>query len=113
MNPKKTSLRLRLLANDISDYFRGSYFGVPAMDPEVLKLWTEYNNLVEELQGFDHDLFSDFPIIPYPAPYLADSESFYKEGTMVYKPEHFAPLRIAVEKLMKVAIPLTWSKESA
>ena len=46
-------------------------------------------------------------------PYLADEESFYKEGTMIYKPEHFAPLRLAVEKLMKIAIPLSWSKESA
>lgn len=113
MNPKKVSLRLRLLSNDISEYFRGSYFGVPAMDPEVLRLWTEYNSILEELQSYEPALFRDFVEIPYPAPYLADDESFYKEGTMIYKPEHFAPLRVAADKLMKSALPLAWDKESA
>lgn len=113
MNPKKVSLRLRLLLNDISEYFRGSYFGVPAMDLDVLRLWTEYNAIVYELQEYDPALFDDCKEMPYPAPYLADEESFYKEGTMIYKPEHFSSLRIATESLLKSALPLTWDKESA
>jgi hypothetical protein len=113
LNLKKTSVRLRLLSSDISDYFRGSYFGVPAMDTDVLRLWTEYNAILGELKEYDPQVFSDYEEIPYPAPYLADADCFYKEGTMIYKPEHFAPLRTAVEALLKVAVPLTWSKESA
>jgi hypothetical protein len=113
MNPKKLALRLRLLLGEVSDYFRGAYFGVPAMDPDVLKLWSEYNQIVKELQDFDPELFSDLAETPYPAPALAGNDSFYKEGTMVYTPEHFAPLRIAIEQLLKLTIPLTWNKESA
>lgn len=113
VNPKKLSIRLRLLSNDISDYFRGACFGVPAMDPDVLRLWTEYNKLLSELQLYYPDLFLDFHEISYPAPYLADEESFYKEGTMIFKPEHFAPLRLATEKLCHDIAPLIWGKESA
>ena len=113
MNPKKLSVRLRLLSHDISDYFRGSYFGVPAMDPDVLRLWTEYYAVLSELQSLYPNVFSEYPEIPYPAPYLADEESFYKEGTMIYKPEHFAPLRLAIEKLLNATIALIWNKESA
>ena len=113
MNPKKISLRLRLLSNDISEYFRGSYFGVPAMDPDVLRLWTEYNSILSELQAFDPVLFNGYDEILYPAPYLADEDSFYKEGTMIYKTEHFSSIRIATESLLKSALPLTWDKESA
>lgn len=113
MNLKKLSIRLRILNNEISDYFKGSYFGVPALDPEVLRLWTDYNSLMEELKSFDSDLFSEFHEIKYPAPYLADEESFYKEGTMIFKPEHFAPLRMASEKILSTLTPLIWGKESA
>lgn len=101
------------MTNDIRDYFKGSYFGVPALDPEVLRLWTEYNSLLDELQALDPDLFSEYQEIKYPAPYLADEESFYKEGTMIFKPEHFAPLRVASEKLLHTVVSLIWGKESA
>lgn len=113
MNPKKLTLRLRLLLGDVSDYFSGSYFGVPAMDPDVLRLWSEYNKIVQELHDFDPEHFSDLSEIPYPAPALAGSESVHTEGTMVYTPEHFGPLRLAAEQLLKLTIPLTWKKESA
>ena len=113
MNPKKITLRLRLLLGEVSEYFRGAYFGVPAMDPDVLKLWSEYNQIVQELHTYDPELFSELMEIPYPAPALAGSESFHREGTMVYTPEHFAPLRLATEQLLKLSIPLTWNKESA
>ena len=113
MNPKKLSIRLRLLSNDISDYFRGACFGVPAMDTDVLRLWTEYNSLLADLKSFEPNLFSEFSEISYPAPYIADEESFYKEGTMIFKPEHFAPLRLATEQLYQTIVPLIWGKESA
>lgn len=113
MTPKKLSIRLRLLSHDISDYFRGSYFGVQAMDPEVLRLWTEYNSILSELRELDPHLFSDVEEVAYPAPYLADENSFYKEGTMIFKPEHFEPLRHATEDLLALCLPLIWGKESA
>jgi len=113
LNLKKTTLKLRLLSNDINDYFRGSYFGVPALDPDVLRLWKEYNEMLAELKEFDSEVFADFFEIPFPAPILADDESFYKEGTLIYKPEHFAPLRLSAERLLAVTIPLTWKKETA
>ena len=113
MTPKKASIKLRILGNEVSDYFRGSYFGVPAMDQDVLRLWKDFNDLLLELQLEDPDRYSDFQEVPYPAPYLADEESFYREGTMIYKPEHFAPLRLAIENLLKFTIPLAWERESA
>ena len=99
--------------NDISDYFRGSFFGVPSMDPEVLRLWAEYNSILSALQSACPELVEGCSTISYPAPYLADEESFYKEGTMIYKPEHFAPLRLAAENLIHSITPLIWNKESA
>jgi hypothetical protein len=113
MNPKKISISLRLLANDINDYFRGSGFGVPAMDPDVLRLWTDYNNFLDELRNYDDSLTDGLHEIPYPAPYLAEEDSFYKEGTMIYKPEHFVPLKQAVQKLLDAIVPLVWNRESA
>jgi hypothetical protein len=83
------------------------------MDPEVLRLWAEYNSILAELNAYDPNIFSDFQEIPYPAPYLADEESFFKEGTMIYKPEHFTFLKQAIDRLLKITIPLTWNKESA
>jgi hypothetical protein len=113
VNLKKASITLRIQNNEVSDYYKGSLFGVPALDPDVLRLWTEYNALLEKLKEFDEELFTEFYEIKYPAPYVADEDSFYKEGTMIYKPEHFVPLKQAVENLLDAIVPLVWKRESA
>ncbi len=99
-NYKKLRIRLQLLYNDILEYSRGSFFGVKAMDPDVLNLWFEYNNLLSEFDSIFSGLFNDFHDISYPDPYLATEDSFYREGTMIYKPEHFSQLRNEVAKMI-------------
>jgi hypothetical protein len=101
-NIKKLTTRLRILNTEIQEYYRGSFFGVRAMDPEVLHLWLEYNNLVSEFDTIYPTLFSKQKELPYPDPYLATEESFYQEGTMIYKPEHFAPIRRAAAEMMEI-----------
>jgi len=112
LNIKKTTIRLRLLLNDIIDFNRGSFFGVRAMDPEVIKLWEDYNLFRSRLVEEGYLIESDFTKLSFPEPYVADQDSFYKEGTMVYKPEHFAPLRLSVEKVLD-ALNYPRKKESA
>lgn len=99
---KTLNIRLRMLLNDVIDYNRGSFFGVRAMDPEVLHLWLEYNNLLSELDTVFPEMFRDFYDLSYPDPYVASEDSFYKEGTMIYKPEHFSPLRMKVAKMIDI-----------
>jgi len=101
LDSKKLNIRLRVLYGDVLDYCRGSFFGVRAMDDEVLKLWFEYNNLLSEYDTVYPDLFNDFFDMPYPDPYLAKEDSFYKEGTMIYKPEHFVPLRNEIGRMIE------------
>lgn len=101
-NIKKLTTRLRILSNEILEYYRGSFFGVRAMDPEVLHLWLEYNNLLSEFHTIYPSLFSDAKELPYPDPYLATDDSFYKEGTMIYMPEHFSPIKLAVANMMTI-----------
>jgi hypothetical protein len=48
------------------------------------------------------ELFGGFTDLPYPDPYLAAEDSFYKEGTMIYKPEHFSPLRNQIVKILEL-----------
>jgi hypothetical protein len=45
-NIKTLTIRLKVLLNEVVDYHRGSFFGVRAMDPEVLQLWLDYNNIL-------------------------------------------------------------------
>lgn len=99
---KKLTTRLRILNNEILEYYRGSFFGVRAMDPDVLHLWLEYNNLLSEFDTVYPSLFRDAKEQPYPDPYLASEDSFYKEGTMIYMPEHFSPLKRAAIEMMEI-----------
>jgi len=101
-NIKKLTIRLRILSSEVQEYYRGSYFGVRAMDKDVLHLWLEYNHLLSEFDTIYPHLFSQQKELPYPDPYLATGESFYQEGTMIYKPEHFAELRLSVSKMMEI-----------
>jgi len=100
-NIKKLTIRLRILYNDVLDYNQGSFFGVQAMDTEVLHLWVEYSSLLSEFDTAFPLIFKNFKDLPYPDPYIAGTDSFYKEGTMIYKPEHFASLRLAIEKMLE------------
>ncbi len=101
-NIKTLIIRLRILISEIQEFHRGSFLGVRAMDPEVLHLWLEYNNLLSEFDTVYPTLFSKHKEMPYPDPYLATDDSFYKEGTMIYKPEQFAPLRRAAIEMMEL-----------
>ncbi|MBN2172956.1 MAG: hypothetical protein JW731_02410 [Bacteroidales bacterium] len=112
VNIKKLAILLRVLLNDVQDFHRGSFFGVRSMDPEVLKLWEDYNFIRSLLVDDDHISEEDFPELPYPQPLFADAKSLYKEGTMIYRPEHFAPLRMNVERLLN-ALSFPSQKESA
>ncbi|MCF8367804.1 MAG: hypothetical protein K9G76_02090 [Bacteroidales bacterium] len=112
LNIKKLSIRLKVLLNEVVDFNRGSYFGVRAMDAEVLHLWEEYNNIWELVVTECPSLKEEFPELSYPDPYIANGDSFYKEGTMIYKPEHFAPLRLSIQQMLK-AFNQYVQKESA
>lgn len=112
LNIKKLTIRLKVLFNDVVDFNRGSYFGVRAMDPDVLHLWEEFNNIWELVIADCPSLKKDIPEMSYPDPYIANGDSFYHEGTMIYKPEHFAPLRLSIEKMLKT-ISQYVQKESA
>ncbi|MEZ5083684.1 MAG: hypothetical protein R2750_09565 [Bacteroidales bacterium] len=101
LNIKKLTIRLRILLNDVIDYNWGSYFGVRSMDPDVLHLWEEYNNIWAEVISEYPQLKIELPELSYPEPYLADGQGFFSEGTMIYKPEHFSSLRLEVEKMLK------------
>ena len=72
------------------------------MEPEVLHLWFEFNSILPELDTTYPSMFKNFHDLPYPVPHIANADSFYKEGTMIYKPEHFAPLRLAIEKILEM-----------
>lgn len=109
---KKKSIQLRVLLNDVIDYNWGSFFGVQSMDPDVLRLWLEYNKIRSVLIEYGQISESHFPELEYPEPYLADTDSFFSEGTMIYKPEHFTPLRMTIEDLLK-EVNITRHKESA
>ncbi|MEZ5197356.1 MAG: hypothetical protein R2764_13445 [Bacteroidales bacterium] len=43
---------------------------------------------------------------------MADNDSFFSEGTLIYKPEHFTPLRMTIEDLLK-EVNIARHKESA
>jgi hypothetical protein len=101
MDIKEMIVRIRLLANDILDYSMGSYFGIQADNRDVRKLWQEYDDLRNQFKGDFSDLKDDFKEVPIPEPYIADNDSFYMEGTRIFKPEHFTSIRIAVEKMLQ------------
>jgi len=111
-NIKELTVQLRVLLNDVIDYNWGSFFGVRAMDPDVLRLWKEYNQIRSEFILNKKISPLDFPEMAYPNPDIADSECFFKGGTMIYKPEHFATLRLTIEKML-TALSSNERKESA
>jgi len=106
------TVQLKVLLNDVIDYNWGSFFGVRAMDPDVLRLWKEYNELRSELITNKKLSPLDFPELTYPNPDIAESDSFFKEGTMIYKPEHFSSLRLSIEKVIEM-ISSSERKETA
>ena len=109
---KKLKLQLQILLNEVIDYNWGSYFGVQSMDPNVLRLWTEYNEIRNKLVSNKEFSSIEFPELSYPQPNIADSDSFFKEGTMLYQTEHFSALRLSIEKVLE-ALKLSILKESA
>jgi hypothetical protein len=112
VNIKKVTILLRVLLNEVIDYNRGSFFGVRSMDPEVLKLWKDYNHFRSLLIDEGYIAESEFGELPYPKPYFADDNSLFQEGTMIYKPEHFAPLRLTIERMLN-SLSYPRQKESA
>ena len=112
METKKLFIRLRILLNDVIDFNKGAFFGIRAVDPDVIKLWEEYNEIREMLVQYYPLMFREFPTLQCPEPYLATANSFYYEGTMIYKPEHFATLRLQLEKMLDT-LALVGKKESA
>ncbi|MCB0805477.1 MAG: hypothetical protein KDC05_06725 [Bacteroidales bacterium] len=112
METKKLFIRLRILLNDVIDFNKGAFFGIRALDPEVIRLWEEYNEIRNLLAQSYPLMFREFPQLECPDPYLATSNSFYYEGTMIYKPEHFATLRLELEKMLET-LAMVGKRESA
>jgi hypothetical protein len=104
MDLKEMILRIRLLANDILDFSMGSYFGIKADNRDVRNLWKEYEELRDQINGNFSDIQDELPEISIPDPYIADKDSFYLEGTPIFKPEHFTIIRLAVEKMLQAAV---------
>jgi hypothetical protein len=104
MDLKEMIVRIRLLGNDVLDFSMGSYFGIQADNKDVKKLWQEYDDLRNQINGNFSGLSNELLEVPLPDPYIADSDSFYTEGTPIFKPEHFTNIRLAVEKMLQSTI---------
>ena len=101
MELKKLIIHSKLLLDDIVDINVASFHEIRADIEEVTCLWKEYNRLRSILIQSYPLLFNTLPEHGVPEPYMANDESFYFVGTLVFKPEHFSDLRIEVEKILK------------
>jgi hypothetical protein len=104
MDLKEMIVRIRLLANDILDFSMGSYFGIQADNKDVRKLWQDYDELRNQISCNFSELTNELMEVSIPDPYIADTDSFYMEGTPIFKPEHFTSIRLAVEKMLQSAM---------
>lgn len=104
MDLKEIIMRIRLLASDVLDFSMGSYFGIQADNKDVRKLWKEYDDLRKQISYNFSELKTELIEVSIPDPYIADSDSFYMEGTPIFKPEHFTSIRLAVEKMLQSTV---------
>jgi len=101
MEVKRLIINTKLLLNDIIDINKASFLEIRADNEEVTNLWREYNRLRSILIQSHPVLFNTLPEHSIPEAYLVKEDSFHDIGTLVFKPEHFAELRLEVEKILK------------
>ena len=94
-------INTKLLLNDIIDINKAAFLEVRADNEEVTGLWREYNRLRSMLIQSHPVLFNTLPEQSIPEPYMVTDDSFHDIGTLIFKPEHFAPLRLEVEKILQ------------
>ena len=102
MELKRLIINTKLLLNDIIDLNKAAFFEIRADNEEVTNLWREYGRLRNILIQSHPVLFNTLPEQFVPEPYMVTEERFHDIGTLVFKPEHFAPLRLEVEKVLDV-----------
>lgn len=100
MELKRLIINTKLLLNDIIDINKASFLEVRADNEEVTNLWREYNRLRSILIQSHPVLFNTLPEQSIPEPKMVTEDSFHDIGTLIFKPEHFAPLRLEVEKIL-------------
>lgn len=101
MELKRLIIHTKLLLNDIIDINKASFLEIRADSEDVTNLWREYDRLRSILIQSHPVLFNTLPEQSIPEPYMVTEESFHNVGTLVFKPEHFASLRLEVEKVLK------------
>lgn len=101
MELKRLIINTKLLLNDIIDINKAAFLEVRADNEEVTSLWREYNRLRSILIQSHPLLFNTLPEQSIPEPYMVTDDSFHDIGSLVFKPEHFAPLRLEVEKILQ------------
>ncbi|RLD65282.1 MAG: hypothetical protein DRI95_09075 [Bacteroidetes bacterium] len=101
MEVKRLIIHTKLLLNDIIDINKASFFEIRADNEEVTNLWREYGRLRNILIQSHPVLFNTLPEQFVPEPYMVTEERFHDIGTLVFKPEHFASLRLEVERILE------------
>jgi hypothetical protein len=97
---KRLIINTKLLLNDIIDINKASFMEIRADNEEVTNLWREYGRLRNILIQSHPVLFNTLPEQTVPEPNMVMEDSHHDIGTLVFKPEHFAPLRLEVEKIL-------------
>lgn len=100
MELKRLIVHTRLLLNDIIDINKAAFLEIRADNEEVTNLWREYSRLRNILIQSHPVLFNTLPEQSVPEPYMVMGDSYHDIGTLIFKPEHFAPLRLEVEKIL-------------
>jgi hypothetical protein len=70
MDLKEMIVRIRLLGNDVLDFSMGSYFGIQADNKDVKKLWQDYDDLRNQINGNFSGLSNELLEVPLPDPIL-------------------------------------------
>ena len=113
MELKRLIINTKLLLNDIVDINKASFLEIRADTEEVTNLWREYDRLRSILIQSHPVLFNTLPEQSIPEPYMVTEESFHDIGTLIFKPEHFAPLRLEVEKILRTLKSLSKKERNA
>jgi hypothetical protein len=73
---------------------------IRADSEDVTNLWKDYNRLRNILIQSYPVLFDALPEHTVPEACIARDDSIHFVGTLVFKPEHFSPLRQEVERIL-------------
>ena len=100
MELKRLIINTKLLLDDIVDINKAAFMDIRADSEEVTNLWKEYGRLRNILIQSYPVLFNTLPEHSVPEACIARDDSIHFVGTLIFKPEHFSPLRQEVERIL-------------